>query len=180
MTIHRLPAVALQRIGEIDRSEDSQISYKQNGSELLSRRVTWRIRRWSLDPRDGFSVQGQVNHWEPIVSNGGYLLGALLEDRLLGFAILRPELSPGTAELAALFVDRGYRRMGIATALLRAIEAAASQVGANRLYVSSVPSEAAVGFYLDQGFHPAANANPELVRRKPTDIHLVKRLQIDS
>jgi hypothetical protein len=48
-----------------------------------------------------------------------------------------------------LYVDRSHRRSGIASNLWRAAIDCAHAIGASAIYVSAVPSDSAVGFYLD-------------------------------
>jgi hypothetical protein len=52
--------------------------------------------------------------------------------------------------------------------------AEAKKAGAKRMYVSAVPSESAVGFYLSQGFEPTDTPIPALFELEPQDIHMVK------
>ena len=47
---------------------------------------------------------------------------------------------------------------------------------AKRLYVSAVPSESAVGFYLKQGFEPTEDVHPDLYELEPEDIHMILNL----
>jgi hypothetical protein len=56
--------------------------------------------------------------------------------------------------------------------LVGAVIDAALATGATNLYVSAVPSESAVGFYLSQGFRPVGTPRPELFELEPEDIHM--------
>lgn len=176
MKIERLDASDLPRIAEIDRSEHVTLGYTVQGGRLESAAVDWRVPRWPRDPSDPFSVARHIRDWAPLLEEGGVLLGALEEGRLLGFAILRPELEEGVAQLAALFVSRAARRRGIATELTRAVIERARAGGASRLYVSATPSESAVGFYRSQGFALAECVHPELYRLEPEDVHMTREL----
>jgi GNAT superfamily N-acetyltransferase len=174
--IRELPHEDIDRVGEIDRSEHITTGYVVKNGVLESRQVDWRVPRWSEDPSRGFSVQTRIEEWKPLLDDRGVLLGALDGDTLAGIAILRPELSEGIAQLAALYVDRKYRRRGVATALVAEVERLARKEGAAKLYISAVPSESAVGFYLERGFAPTEHVNRELFDLEPDDIHMTKTL----
>ena len=174
--IRELPHEDLSRVGEIDRSEHITRGYVLKNGVLESQQVDWKVPRWSDDPSRGFSVQARIEEWKPLLDDRGILLGAMDGDTLAGVAILRPRLSEGTAQLAALYVDRKYRRQGVATALVEEVVCLVRQEGAARLYVSAIPSESAVGFYLGRGFVPTEDVNKELFELEPDDIHMIKSL----
>jgi len=48
----------------------------------------------------------------------------------------------------------------------------ARELGARRLYVSSIPSENTVGFYLHLGCRVTDDVDPGLFEMEPDDIHL--------
>jgi GNAT superfamily N-acetyltransferase len=174
--VRELPHEDISRMGEIDRSEHVTRGYVLKNGVLESQQVDWKVPRWSDDPTFGFSIQKRIEEWKPLLDDGGVLLGALDGDNLAGAAILRPRLSEGIAQLAALYVDRNYRRQGVATALAAEIERLARKEGAAWLYVSAIPSGSAVGFYLEQGFAPTEDVNEELYQLEPDDIHMIKPL----
>jgi hypothetical protein len=53
-----------------------------------------------------------------------------------------------------------------------AMERLANERFARGLYVSSVPTDSAVGFYLSRGFRPTEPL-PELLALEPRDIHML-------
>jgi len=178
--VREMPPEDLARIGEVDRSERVTLQYLLQEDTLGRREVDWEVPRWPVDGPDGFSVRGLVESWDPILVNGGTLLGAFAGINLVGFAIHRPDLSPGVSELVALYVDRGVRRRGVAGALVDEVEKVARRGGAKSLYVSATPSESAVGFYLSRGFRLARCVNAELAAREPEDIQMERLLQDGS
>lgn len=167
----------LSRIGEVDRSEHVTVQYVVRDDALARETVDWHVPRWPQEGPEGFSVRGLVEQWRPVLSNGGLLLGAFSGRSLIGFAIHRPDLSPGVSELVALYVDHGARRRGVAGALLEEVERVARQEGARSLYASATPSESAVEFYLSKGFVLALHPNEELAAKEPEDIQLEKLLE---
>ena len=176
LIVRELPHKDISRVAEIDRSEHITRGYVFKNGVLESQQVDWEVPRWSEDPARGFSVQARIDEWRPLLDEGGVLLGAMDGDTLAGVAIIRPRLSEGTAQLAALYVDRKYRRQGVATALVAEVERIARKEGAAGLYVSAIPSESAVGFYLQRGFTPTDDVNKELFELEPDDIHMIKPL----
>lgn len=172
--IKQLPNEDISRAREIDRSERITTGYVFRNNVLETQIVDWDVPRWSDDPSSGFSAQSRIEGWGAVLDRGGILLGALDGDKLAGFAVLLPELSHGMAQLAALFVDRTYRRSGIASRLVAEVEKRAREAGAHKLYVSAIPSGSAVGFYLKWGFKPTHDVNEELFALEPDDIHMIK------
>lgn len=178
--VRRLPDKDIRRAAEVDRSEHVTTGYVFKNDVLEAQAVDWNVPRWSEDPASGFSAQSRIERWAAILSRGGVLLGAMDGDKLAGFAVLLYELSDGVAQLAALFVDRAYRRLGVATRLLDGVERLAVEAGARRLYVSAIPSGSAVGFYLKYGFKPTSDVNEDLFALEPDDIHMVKDMKHGS
>jgi GNAT superfamily N-acetyltransferase len=104
------------------------------------------------------------------------LLGAFEGDGLAGIALLAGEVADGMHQVALLFVSRPYRGRGIASALMDEMERLARDRSARALYVSSVPTGSAVGFYLSRGFRPT-DPLPELLAKEPDDIHMLLELR---
>jgi GNAT superfamily N-acetyltransferase len=174
--ITELPKEDISRAGEVNRSEHVTTGYVFRNGALEAQAVDWKVPRWSEDPSSGFSVRSRVEGWRAVLDKGGVLLGALDGHSLAGFAVLLPELSEGVAQLAALYIDRGYRRRGLATRLVAEVERLARGAGAGKLYVSAIPSGSAVGFYLKSGFAPTSEVNEDLFALEPDDIHMIKGL----
>jgi GNAT superfamily N-acetyltransferase len=174
VVVESLRRDALWRIAEIDRSEDVRAHYRQVGTELVSEAVADRVPDFYPEG-DFHSITGLVREWQPDLDAGGVLLGAFVAERLAGMAMLGTELADGVLQLALMFVGRPYRRLGVASALLNRIVAIARERGANALYVSSVPSDSAVGFYLARGFRPT-EPFPGPFEKEPEDIHMLLTL----
>ena len=52
------------------------------------------------------------------------------------------------SNLTMLFVDDRFQRLGIGKKLLGSIKNEASKIGADRLFISAIPSEDTIAFYL--------------------------------
>jgi GNAT superfamily N-acetyltransferase len=161
----------LAQVREIDVSENGSTVYTVVDRHLALMEETWR-----RAPRSVSQWQPYIEEWEALLQGRGAAVGAFAEGRLLGVAVIQYQLTPGMAQLAALFVDRAHRRQGIATALTEAVIRLARGEGAQELYVSATPSESAIGFYTSQGFILAQPVNAQLYEREPDDIHLVRTL----
>jgi ribosomal protein S18 acetylase RimI-like enzyme len=175
IVIKQLPASDLDRIIEIDRSEQVSVLYRMRDGELVAEDVDLAVPEWSNEGGE-YSVQSKVEHWGAYLQEGGVLLGALDGERLAGFAILRYRLDEGTAQLAVLHVSRPYRRQGIASQLTEEVSRLARADGARSLYVSATPSNSAVGFYTNLGFTLVDQPHPELFALEPEDIHMIKAI----
>lgn len=166
----------LDRIGEVDRSEHITREYVQRGATLESRTVDIHAPAWTPTGEGDQSVPGLIADWRPVLERGGTLVGAFVGDRLVGFAIHRPDLAPATSNLTALYVSRDWRRRGVASRLLDEVVGLARSHGAVRLYVSATPNGSAVGFYRRHGFEPTAEPDAAMLALEPEDIHMIRVL----
>jgi ribosomal protein S18 acetylase RimI-like enzyme len=82
------------------------------------------------------------------------------------------------AQLSYLHVSRAYRRKGIGVAITRQLLEHAIALGSRQVYVSAIPSESAVGFYMSFGFDLTTEPIPELYDLEPEDVHMV--LELDA
>ncbi len=164
----------LDRAAAIDVTEDGVVVLEQRGTAIVPR-----AEEWHRPPRTPQRWSEFAGRWRGIVADGGLAFGAVDTDEgdaVVGIATLRRSVRPGVDQLEALFVDRAHRRRGIARRLVAAVQSAARDGGAQRLYVSATPSESAVGLYLDLGFRPTDEPIPELFALEPEDVHMVLEL----
>ena len=169
--IHRLLPEQLPLVYDIDMREvGSEVFYVSDGRLLV------RQEAWSRPPRSRDSWDSKICGWREMLESGGAAWGAFDEERIAGMIVLRAQLIPGTAQLAALFVSRPFRRRGIARHLAELLLAFARASNARYVYVSATPSRSAVGFYQSLGFQLADVPDPELFELEPEDIHMTLRL----
>lgn len=174
ITIRPILISELDRIAEIDRSEEVHWTYVLRNGELTLAENPRSIPAWSQEGDGGLGINGRIKKWRPWLERGGSMFGAFEKDRLAGFAIYRPDLSPGTSQLAMLQVNRAHRRKGIGANLVQRVIEQARADGASTLYVSSAPTQRTVEFYQSLGFQLAKVVNQELVRLEPNDIQLTR------
>ena len=106
-------------------------------------------------------------------------MGALDGDRLAGVAVLGNRPISDDAEMlqfVLLHVSEKYRRQGVASRLVEKLIEIAKERGAKRLYISSTPSDSAIGFYFSLGSKLGPKVDKELYEWEPEDIHLVLEL----
>lgn len=114
--------------------------------------------------------------WRKHLDQGGRLYGAFDGERLEGFCVLSAKRADGSIELVALFVDRDYRRKGIATKLMMWAEKQAVKMGAETMFLYANPTVSAVYFYCSAGFQIAGLISKTVVRSLPGDVVMVKVL----
>jgi GNAT superfamily N-acetyltransferase len=165
--VREIAASQLDRVADIDVSEDGVAIYVQRGT-VLERIAAPHSRSGSTSE----DWAPEVLLWQGFIRDGGTAFGAFAGDRFVGFAVLRVKLTEDTAQLAALYVDRQWRRKGVAAQLVNEVSRAARKTGAASLYVSATRSDSAVSFYLNAGFEPLDVPNARLFDLEPFDIHM--------
>jgi len=181
MNISSADSSDISRIAEIDRTELIEARYacalaRDCGSIVLIER--------QLDPPvifpnwDEEGVRRRAKWWKREIDEGGLLLLAKEEPRLLGFTVLGPVQAGRCAEMVALFVDRKYRGKGLGTKLVRCLEEEAVERGITSIYVQSVDTVATVGFYRSVGYEVVClmDSSTMHVPGMETNITLAKRL----
>jgi predicted N-acetyltransferase YhbS len=176
ISICRMDPTELERISELDRSEHVTLAYEIEDGALSEVEVDWHVPAWFVGGAGDHSLSEQVAFCRSHLDQGGVLLGAFNDGFLVGAAVVRPKLREDMAQLAFLHVSRRFRRRGIARRLMGEACRIARKAGARRMYVSSIPSSSAVGFYLAQGCRLAEDVDPELSALEPEDIHLTMDL----
>jgi ribosomal protein S18 acetylase RimI-like enzyme len=173
ISYRRMESEELQLISELDRSEHVTSAYGIRDGVLAQVEVEWDVPAWFADSDGDHSLSEQLAFCQSHLEQGGVMLGAFKDDLLVGAALVRPKLREDMAQLAFLYVSRRFRRQGIAKRLTDHACEIAREVGAVRMYVSSIPSSSAVDFYLAQGCKLAEEPDPELYALEPEDIHLI-------
>ena len=165
----------LDKIRDIDRTEEIRVGYRQEGAELIEMSVDWDTPGW-FEGDGEHSFGEMIRGAERQMELGGTAIGALDGERLVGIAAYRPRLTETMGQLDLLHVCSGHRRRGVASLLFSEVLALAQSDGATALYVSATPTQSAVGFYLRKGFVPTDAPHPGLLAEEPEDIHMVLAL----
>lgn len=173
--IRQMKPAELDRIGEIDRSEEISQGYLCRDGRLYLKDVRFSVPRWVQDGQGEHSVSGIIAVWRPCLEEGGVLFGAFDGDTLAGFAIYRPNISEGRGQLALLHVSKSHRRKGVGAILVARVVELARADDAKELYVSSTFTRGTVDFYQSLGFRPTDSIDRKLFELEPDDIHMTMR-----
>ena len=172
-------AQEIEKIGDVDRSEEIRQNYVNNDGILTLTDFVVTAPPWSKDRANPNSVNGYISEWRPYLDEGGTMIATFDSEKMRAFIIYKPDLAPNMAQLAVLHVSLPYRRQGLGRTLsLRAIELA-RQAGKEQIYVTATPTRGTVEFYQSMGFHLTDTPDPRLLALEPDDIHMILTLSAD-
>lgn len=109
----------------------------------------YEIREWSKEKKIWISqyLCQQMNR-------GGFIVGAFLNNQIVGFACLDGILR-GVPEkyvnLTMLFIDDNWRRKGIGKKLFQQMCLYAKNMEADKIFISAIPSYDTISFYFNMG-----------------------------
>lgn len=170
VTARQLARDEITSLWSIDRSELVDAVYYVERGMLALRREHHDLHGWPPGEPDKYTPGLEACH-----ARGGWFHGLFDGQRLIGAAVLDSRFI-GTPrdqlQLVFLHVSRAYRNLGCGRRLFLAAHSEAMQRGARRLYISSIPSEHTVGFYLHLGCSLVPEPDAELFALEPDDIHL--------
>jgi GNAT superfamily N-acetyltransferase len=176
VTFRAMDSDELSRVAEIDRRERIDVLYEQRGTQLVERHGRWDAAGWDPDGTGEHSVAAKVREAQQYMDDGGVVVGAFADDRLVGIGIVVPHLRPQIAQLAFLHVSAPFRKTGVGRRLSDQMDQIARDLGAAEMVVSATPSANTVRFYLARGFQPSEHPLVELAQLEPDDIHMHKAL----
>lgn len=100
------------------------------------------------------------------IERGGSTVAAFDGDILVGFCCVDGYLSGKTAKyanLTMLFVDDKWKRKGIGRKLFDKICMNAAKMGADKIFISAIPSFETIAFYFDMGCEDAREIISEYI-----------------
>ncbi len=170
MKIRELERREIRDLWSIDRSEIVDKVYYREDNELVLKPGYYDMQGWP---------PGEPEHYGPILldcfDRGGTFYGAFDRETLIGSAVLESRFigrEKDQLQLKFLHVSRRHRQAGLGRALFEKAVAKARELGARRLYISSIPSENTVRFYLRRGCRVTGDVDAALFELEPEDIHL--------
>ena len=181
MNILSVDSSEIARIGEIDRTEMIEATYRcalaPDGNSIV-------LLEEGMDPPekvpnwDDEGVMRRAKWWKREVDEGGALFITEDNGKLTGFAVLGAEKTGKCVETVALFVDKDHRAKGLGGKLVRRLEDEARENGIENIYVQSNETATSVGFYRSVGYRIAClmDASTMWLPGMGTSIVLVKRL----
>ena len=170
MTIKELQRDEVQQVWSIDRSEVIDNIYHHESGQLVLRPEHRDMKGWPA---------GQAESYGPWLldcfNDGGSFFGAFEDGRLVGVVVVENRFigrAKDQLQLKFLHVSRGHRKTGLGRRLFEQAVSRAREHGARRLYISSIPSENTVEFYLHLGCRVTDQVDPALFEAEPDDIHM--------
>ena len=109
------------------------------------------------------------------VRSGGVVIGALVENGLVGFANVEMEffgMNKEYLELPYIHVSNEFRNCGIGKKMFELCCQKAKLMGAYKLYIAAHPSEETQHFYRAVGCTFAEEINQTIYEKEPLDIQL--------
>jgi predicted N-acetyltransferase YhbS len=109
------------------------------------------------------------------ILTGGFVVGAFMENRLIGFANVEGDFfgkHQEYLELAFIHVSKEWRDSGIGKKLFKHCCEKAKQLGAKKLYIAAHPAEETQQFYQSVGCRYATEINQSIYDKEPLDIQL--------
>lgn len=177
MTYREMSAMELAHVGEVNREEIEAEYVPEPDSSGFG--IVTRLEHFAPPKRNpAWGKAGttrRIKAWNPSLAQGGFMFGAFA-DKLVGFVILGPTSKRHSAEIAALFTDRDYRRQGVGAELMRWAENRALESRATTLYLYSNPTVSSTSFYLKMGFEITGLISKHIVADLPGDILMAKKL----
>lgn len=141
---------------------------KENGKWIL-KNIAF-IEQWDDNRKSGI-----IKEFISCIRDGGVVLGVYLEENLIGFSWIEPQLFGCKSEylnLDSLQVSYGFRKQGIGRILFEKSCDEAKQLGAKKLYISANSSEETQAFYKAMGCYETIEINQELFEKEPFDCHM--------
>lgn len=165
----------VERLKDIDRSEYIDLIYQvKNGQLYEVTDLGHECPNWSEQHLHAIKERYLYE-----LVHGGYAIGAFEENLLVGFGVLAHQFrgeQKNQLQVDLMYVSRKYRRQGIGTKIFQELSLEAKRRGAKYLYISSTETRSAVSFYQSNGGNMTKEVDPELFKKEPEDIHMLKEL----
>lgn len=140
------------------------------GHDQYSLKVDHFVEQWD-DEKKTSIIQDLHN----CVRTGGFVIGAFVDNSLVGFANVEMEffgLNKEYLELPYIHVSNEFRNFGIGKKLFELCCEKAKHMGAKKLYIAAHPSEETQHFYRVIGCILAEEINQTIYKKEPLDIQL--------
>ena len=174
MVTRALTREEIDLIWTIDRSEVHHHIFKVVHGRLTLIPAYYEIPGWHPE-----TIEADTIKLRDAFDRGGVFRGAFDGDALAGVSVVdaqRIGSAPDHLQLLYLYVSRPRRRQGVGRSLFAEAAEAARALGAKALYISSVPTENTVNFYLGLGATLLDDPDPDLLDAEPGDVHLTYAL----
>lgn len=164
----------IQSLKNIDRGEKIENFYYLEDGTLRLKKEFCEVKGWNEE-----ELESLIKRLYALYDRGGTIYGAVTNSKIVGMAALDNKFigkNRDQLKLDILYIDKGYRKMGIGKKLVEMIKVRAKEKEASKLYISATPTQNTVDFYLGLGSKLAPEINRELFKLEPEDIHLELKL----
>lgn len=171
ISIREMKLEEYRKIKEIDRSEQINLIYVNQGDSIVEQPAGHECPTWN--PAELKELEERFQYE---LKHGGLAMGAFDGDKLAGFGVLAHRLrgpDRDRIQVDLMYVSRPYRRQGIGTRIIQLLSEEAKRRGAKYLYISSTETQSAVQFYQSCGSELTWDKDPELFEKEPHDIHMM-------
>ena len=169
MEYHEMLPEEAERISEIDAEcyikNAWRIDAETNEYKLVE--INWT----DYELPNGF--EWHLNRFRESISEGGKAFGCFDQGKLVGYGTTGAKVFGDSQKyvlLDQLFVSKDYRNRHVGRQLMHLCAEAASEMGAEKLYLCAGSSEDTIAFYKKMGCVPATEINEELFEEDPNDI----------
>jgi N-acetylglutamate synthase-like GNAT family acetyltransferase len=149
-----------------NRYQEVKKCYRKENGKWIVKDIEY-IENW-----DQNEIENVIKEFMETIKNGGYILGAYENNKLIGFATLinkRFGSNNQYIQLGHMHVSFGYRNKGIGKKLFELCINKAKGIGVEKIYISANTSEETQKFYLSIGCIDAEEINKELADNEPYD-----------
>lgn len=161
--------ITLEFLKNFNRSQKVTHCWRKEYGEWVIKEIAF-TEQWS---------QGELSYaaecLRGTVEQGGVVLAALCDDRLLAFASVEAKkFGPWEdyVELSSIHVTADERGHGLGRSMFEECVKAAKQLGAKKLYISSHSSVESQAFYMKMGCQETSWYHPVLWEKEPCDCQL--------
>ncbi|RJG23631.1 GNAT family N-acetyltransferase [Paenibacillus thiaminolyticus] len=169
--IRKMELEEYRKIKEIDRSEQINLIYVNQGDSIVEQPAGHECPTWNQAELKELEERFQYE-----LKHGGLAIGAFDGEKLAGFGVLAHRLrgpDNDRIQVDLMYVSRAYRRQGIGSRIIQLLSDEARHRGAKYLYISSTETESAVQFYHSCGSKLTRDKDPDLFEKEPHDIHMI-------
>ncbi|RQO69100.1 N-acetyltransferase [Pedobacter sp. KBW01] len=170
ITYSPLSLEELNKIAEIDRSENISEVYIYKKGQLLTEQVNETVT--AFEPAELAAIIEKQKH---LKQGDGEVVGAFINHTLVGVASIENRkrgLRCEYCKMDILYVSNAWRGKKIGQHLVEEIKKVGRNYQAKKLYISATPTKASVDFYLKSGACLTKEIDQELFDLEPLDIHL--------
>lgn len=168
----KISDIHINMLNYFNRYQEVTQCWEKNENNWVLEDVSY-IRDWNEDKK-----KWAINYFLQCIEQGGMILGAFDEYKLIGFAKIDGKLFGSLNQyinLSLLLISNEYRHQGLGRRLFMTVCERAISLNAKKLYISAHSAKDAIAFYKKMGCKDAQEIIQELID-KPCDLQLEYQL----